>query len=256
MSAIYGVLLAVLNLSNATKNQKDAFSSFMQSYFSKLHNALYYLFVAFYICETNALKMAMGAFAMLLLINSLMGLNILYRLFTKNSSNQIVIENLIETTKAEVMADKEYNNRLPKILESNELTTKMFSEGWKFDLFNKSDSAQKQLFGAAIIFALVYFSIVQVVMAQDTLSITVFVYAIICLFSYFNVTYVRDFDALQVNFVPVVLSLVSMIEAIHSNTLGLSLAGMTTTLLADAYFAMKYQKSSNELEFNKFELFA
>lgn len=78
----------------------------------------------------------------------------------------------------------------------------------------------------------------------------------VCLFSYFNVTYVRDFDALQVNFVPVVLSLVALIEALHADSLGFTLTGMTVALLADSYFAMKYQKSTNELEFNNFELFA
>lgn len=140
MSAIYAVLLSVLNLSNATKNQKDAFSSFMQSYFSKFHNALYYLFASYYFCETNALNITMGAFAMVLLINSLMGLNILSKLFGKGSRNQIVIENLIESVEADNQEEKEYNNRLPSILESNELTTKMFSEGWKFNLFNQSDS--------------------------------------------------------------------------------------------------------------------
>lgn len=103
---------------------------------------------------------------------------------------------------------------------------------------------------------MLYFSMTQVVMAQDTLSITVFVYATICLFSYFNVTYVRDFDALQVNFVPVVLSLVAMIEAMHSETVGVCFIGMIATLIADSYFAMKYQKLDNELEFNNFELFA
>jgi hypothetical protein len=29
----------------------------------------------------------------------------------------------------------------------------------------------------------------------------------ICLFSFINVTYVRDFDALQVNFTPLILSI-------------------------------------------------
>lgn len=164
MSAIYGVLLAILNLSNATKNQKDAFSSFMQSYFSKLHNALYYLFAAFYLCETDTLKMAMGAFGTLLLINSLMGLQILYKLFSKRSSNQIVLENLVESPEAHLVSEKEYNNRLPRVLESNELTTKMFSEGWKFNLFQDCDSATRQILGIAIIFALTYFSLVQVVM--------------------------------------------------------------------------------------------
>jgi len=93
----------------------------------------------------------------------------------------------------------------------------MFSEGWKFDLFNSGKNTQKQLFGAAIIFAMVYFSLVETVMTQDTLSISVFVYSVICLFSYFNVTYVRDFDAMQINIVPIVLTIIAMIEVMHSS---------------------------------------
>ena len=257
MSAIYAVMLSILNLSNATKNQKDAFSSFVQSYFSKLHNAIYYLFAAMYLCESNSLKMAMGSFGIALLINALIGMNLLNNLYGKGVRNSVVIESLIDSTEEkESVADKEYNNRLPKILESNELTTKMFSEGWKFDLFNSGKNTQKQLFGAAIIFAMVYFSLVETVMTQDTLSISVFVYSVICLFSYFNVTYVRDFDAMQINIVPIVITIIAMIEVMHSSSLGFSLVGMTTALLADSYFAMKYQSSSDKLEFNNFELFA
>lgn len=103
---------------------------------------------------------------------------------------------------------------------------------------------------------MLYFSMVEVVMTQDTLSLTVFVYSIICLFSYFNLTYVRDFDALQINFIPMVLSLISVLEIMHSTAAGFSLIGMTATLLVDSYFAMKYQKSTDNLEFNNFELFA
>ena len=257
MSAIYAVMLSILNLSNATKNQKDAFSSFVQSYFSKLHNAIYYLFAAMYLCESNSLKMAMGSFGIALLINALIGMNLLNNLYGKGVRNSVVIESLIDSTEEEEsVADKEYNNRLPKILESNELTTKMFSEGWKFDLFNSGKNTQKQLFGAAIIFAMVYFSLVETVMTHDTLSISVFVYSVICMFSYFNVTYVRDFDAMQINIVPIVLTIIAMIEVMHSSSLGFSLVGMTTALLADSYFAMKYQSSSDKLEFNNFELFA
>jgi len=46
-----------------------------------------------------------------------------------------------------------------------------------------------------------------------------------------------------------------MVQAMHSTTLGFSTTGMTITLLADSYFAMKYQ-SSDKLEFCNFELFA
>lgn len=78
----------------------------------------------------------------------------------------------------------------------------------------------------------------------------------ICLFSYFNVTYVRDFDALQINFVPILLTMTALIQGMHQAKLGFSMTGMTVTLLADSYFAMKYQAESDELEFNNFELFA
>jgi len=54
------------------------------------------------------------------------------------------------------------------------------------------------------------------IMKQDALSITVFVYSMICLFSFVNVTYVRDFDALQINVVPIVLSLMAMTQLHHA----------------------------------------
>lgn len=76
-SAIYGVLISVLNLSNATKNHNDAFSSFVQNYFSKLHNAAYYIFLTQNQCESNIMKMAMGTFALLLFINAIIGMRIL-----------------------------------------------------------------------------------------------------------------------------------------------------------------------------------
>ena len=95
ISALYALLLSILNLSNATKNQKDAFSSFIQSYFSKLHNAIYYIYAANYLCTDNSLKLAMGAFAFVLLANSLMGMKILYMLYGKQSKSAIVTEKLI-----------------------------------------------------------------------------------------------------------------------------------------------------------------
>ena len=103
----------------------------------------------------------MGSFGIVMLINALIGMNLLNNLYGKGVRNSVVIESLIETKEEEEsVADKQYNNRLPKVLESNELATKMFSEGWKFDLFNNGTNIQKQLFGAAIIFAMVYFSMV------------------------------------------------------------------------------------------------
>lgn len=92
-------------------------------------------------------------------------------------------------------------------------------------------------------------------MTGDALSITVFVYAMISLFSFLNVTYIRDFDALQINVVPVVLSIAAITEMIHSEQ-NLFLTGMTVALIADSYFAMRYQQSNENIEYTNFELFA
>jgi len=57
-----------------------------------------------------------------------------------------------------------------------------------------------------------YFSLVGVVTKQGNLSIIVLSYSLICLFAFFNVTYVRDFDALQINFTPMALSIAAIIS--------------------------------------------
>ena len=81
--------------------------------------------------------MAMGSFGIVMLINAMIGMSLLNNLYGNGVRNSVVVESLIEQTEEEeTVADKEYNNRLPLILESNELTTKIFSNGWKFDLFN------------------------------------------------------------------------------------------------------------------------
>jgi len=92
-------------------------------------------------------------------------------------------------------------------------------------------------------------------MTRDALSITVFVYAMISLFSFLNVTYIRDFDALQINVVPVVLSIAAITEMIHTEQ-NIFLTGMTVALIADSYFAMRYQESKENIEYTNFELFA
>ena len=81
--------------------------------------------------------MAMGSFGIVMLISAMIGMSLLNNLYGNGVRNSVVVESLIEQTEEEeTVADKEYNNRLPLILESNELTTKIFSNGWKFDLFN------------------------------------------------------------------------------------------------------------------------
>lgn len=93
---------------------------------------------------------------------------------------------------------KKYNDRLPEVLKKGDVAQKMFSKGWKFDLFNVTGQLNKQLAAVAIIFSLVYFSLVSLAYKDYhmCLSIIINVYSFICLFSFLNVTYVRDFDCL------------------------------------------------------------
>jgi len=64
-------------------------------------------------------------------------------LYTKNTSNRIIVENMIDQEEEQVK--EEHNERLPSILKSNELLEKLFNNGWKFDLFNASGKTIKTL---------------------------------------------------------------------------------------------------------------
>jgi len=76
------------------------------------------------------------------------------------------------------------------------MSKKVFTQGWKFNLFNEQSKVFKQISAASVIFSLIYFSLVGVVANCGGLSAITFVYSLVCLFAFFNVTYVRDFDAL------------------------------------------------------------
>lgn len=136
-SSVYAVLISVLNLSNATKNQKDWFSTFVQNYFSKIHNTLYFGGVAIFSCQDNfTMQVILGAFAAVMAWNAFTGVQILREAFG-NQSNSIIVENFLdEQVETEDKETKNYNDRLPTILKQNELSVKMFNKGWKFDLFN------------------------------------------------------------------------------------------------------------------------
>lgn len=81
-SSVYAVLISVLNLSNATKNQKDWFSTFVQNYFSKIHNTLYFGGVALFSCQDNlTMQVLLGAFAAVMAWNAYTGVTILSEAF-------------------------------------------------------------------------------------------------------------------------------------------------------------------------------
>jgi hypothetical protein len=89
---------------------------------------------------------------------------------------------------------------------------------------------------------------------SQALAITVLAYSCICLFSFLNVSYVRDFDAVQINVTPISLALIGLISVFGN--LEFSITGMTLALVADAYFAIRYKETSDNIEYNIFELFA
>lgn len=89
---------------------------------------------------------------------------------------------------------------------------------------------------------------------SQALAITVFAYACICLFSFMNVSYVRDFDVVQINVTPISLALIGITCVLKR--FDLSTLGMTFALVADAYYALRYKETSDTIEYNSFELFA
>jgi len=86
------------------------------------------------------------------------------------------------------------------------------------------------------------------------LSGTVTVYSLASLWSFINVSYIRDLEALQLNIVPIFLTIASFV-AIETHGLDFQLAGMTFFLMADSYFALRYNDGSDKIEFTILEKF-
>jgi len=89
----------------------------------------------------------------------------------------------------------------------------------------------------SVIFALLHFSFVGIWFGESSaFSIVIAVYSLICMFSFFNVSYVRDFDVLQVNIVPMILTLCSLVQ-FHKAGFEYAISGMTIMLTADSYLS-------------------
>lgn len=97
------------------------------------------------------------------------------------------------------------------------------------------------------------FSVVNLITNDQLIfSISALTYSLISLTTYLNQTYIRDFDALQVNATPIIMSL-SSIHLGLTEGFSYSLAGLTMSLLADSFFALRYQEMSDQIEFTPFE---
>ena len=141
------------------------------------------------------------------------------------------------------------------MLKNTVLKQKMFNQGWKYDLFNVRDQMWKQIFAVSVIFSLMQFSLVGLFIGNEkSYACVVFTYSLICLATFMNLTQIRDFEAIAVNFTPVALSIAGCV-AIMQHGLNYSLVGMTLTLIADSYLGLRYSEDSDKIEFNVIELF-
>ena len=82
----------------------------------------------------------------------------------------------------------------------------------------------------------------------------VFVYSLITLFTYFNVAYVRDFEAVTVNFTTYSLAISSVLACQYSNDI--TALGMCIALICDSYFAMRFKSDCDEINYSPIENFA
>jgi len=122
-------------------------------------------------------------------------------------------------------------------------------------MFNVTGQLNKQLCAVAVIFAQAYFATMSLLYSNGHLcfSIIALSYSLICLFSFLNLTYVRDFDALQVNFVPVVLSVAGIVAFNLGSSV--SMAGLVLSLVADSYFALRFKTHTDAITYTPIELF-
>ena len=107
-----------------------------------------------------------------------------------------------------------------------------------------------------MIFAQIYFSLAAFIMGSEaqSLAIIVLAYSAICLFSFLNVSYVRDFDVVQINVTPISLALIGLTTVMGN--FDYATLGMTLSLIADSYYALRYKETTDLIEYNAFELFA
>ena len=82
-------------------------------------------------------------------------------------------------------------------------------------------------------------------------SIIVLSYSVICLFSFLNIIYVRDFDAIQVNITPIVLSIAGFIGLIQN--FSYPMLGISLALVADSFFAIRFKENNDVIHYNLFE---
>jgi hypothetical protein len=82
---------------------------------------------------------------------------------------------------------------MPEALAEN----RMFNRGWKFNMLEHSDQFNKQMYAIAVIFMMMAFCFPSFAFEGATsFNLMVLIYSFIAMFSFFNLSYVRDFDAI------------------------------------------------------------
>lgn len=133
----------------------------------------------------------------------------------------------------------------------------MFVKGWKFNQFNEKKQTNKAIAAVIVIFVQFVFALSSLINMHAQIqcfSLVVLTYSLICMFSYFNVTYVRDFDALQVNFTPLMLTVCGLVSL--QGGYDFFLLGMVLSLIADSYFALRFKDETDKIKFSVLERFA
>lgn len=129
-------------------------------------------------------------------------------------------------------------------------------------MFNDMKQFNKAIAALGVIFTMFFFSLSSLLTQvlehkksdHQSLTMVVFTYSVICMFSYFNFEYVRDFDAIQVNFTPIMLTICGTMTLLQGYDF--FLLGMVVSLLADSYFALRFSENNDKIAFNVVERFA
>lgn len=98
---------------------------------------------------------------------------------------------------------------MPAVLAEN----RYFNRGWKFNMLEHSDQFNKQMYALVVIFMMMAFVFPSFAfVGPNSFNIMVLIYSFIALFSFLNLSYVRDFDAIQVNITPIIMSVIGLLN--------------------------------------------
>jgi hypothetical protein len=144
---------------------------------------------------------------------------------------------------------------MPVVLADN----RMFNRGWKFNLLAETGQFNKQMYAIAVMYMMFAFTMGSFSLVGATsFNIMTLIYSIVAFFSFLNLSYVRDFDAIQVNITPIIMTVIGIINMVSGSGETLPMiatGGMTAALMADSYFGARYRDDTDEIEFNALEQF-